>query len=178
MLIPIMILDMQKVEHAKLSMQPKAEHAKVFLNPAVCDNPSEFKPRIASEGLFTPSIGFDLIDGKLASQPRTYRNGNHFSNIAMTGDFCKCKALRKYCKMRQLDCKFVPRNCLSKIFGPPKHFSFSKAPPKQPQNSYVCCGHHRNVRCTFNLGITDLGVKLICEHEQGTLSTAHDHWDQ
>lgn len=69
---------------------------KRLLSPAAFD-PSDLKLRIASEGFFTPRIGFDLIDGKLASQPRTHRNGNHFSNIAVTetsvyGKRSKCAA--------------------------------------------------------------------------------------
>ena len=44
---------------------------KRLLSPAAFD-PSDLKLRIASEGFFTPRIGFDLIDGKLASQPRTH----------------------------------------------------------------------------------------------------------
>lgn len=61
------------------------------------------------------------------------------------------------------------------MFGPLKRFSFqalTKIATKQ------LCAHQTNVRCTFNLGIIGLGVRLICEQEQGTLSTAHDHRDQ
>ena len=69
----------------------------------------------------------------------------------------------------------MPQNFISRMFGPLKRFSFqalTKIATKQ------LCAHQTNVRCTFNLGIIGLGVRLICEQEQGTLSTAHDHRDQ